>query len=101
MRSPRSLARVLLAVLAIVAQSACLGTVIETPARASRSYSKLQIHVIAAPSVLRAEHCELGISDIFNYVPLWGLAVGILTFGILVPARTVYSCVAPSPSAAP
>ena len=33
------------------------------------------------------------VAQTFTYVPLWGVAVGILTLGILVPMNTEFSCV--------
>jgi hypothetical protein len=97
-RRLQGLLPLLLSGLLLVSQSGCLGTAIESPARSSRSHSRLQIHLLAAPTLIRADVCKNGLADITTYVPLWGLAVGILTLGIVVPARTVYSCVATSPS---
>ena len=96
-RRLQGLLPLLLSGLLLVSQSGCLGTAIESPARSSRSHSRLQIHLLAAPTLIRADVCENGLADITTYVPLWGLAVGILTLGIVVPARTVYSCVSTSP----
>jgi hypothetical protein len=90
-RRLQGLLPLLLSGLLLISQSGCLGT-------ASRSYSRFQVHLLAAPALIRADVCKNGLADITTYVPLWGLAVGILTFGIVVPARTVYSCVATSPS---
>ncbi len=75
-------------------QSACLGTLVESPARAraADSYATLRWHLIAAPRSIDATECPRGMSDVFTHVPLWGLALGVLTFGILVPQWTIYSC---------
>jgi hypothetical protein len=96
-RRLQGLLPLLLSGLLLISQSGCLGTAIESPARSSRSYSRFQIHLLAAPTLIRADVCKNGLADITTYVPLWGLAVGILTLGIVVPARTVYSCVAAAP----
>ena len=49
-------------------------------------------HIIAAPTQIDANNCSNGLSQTFTYVPLWGVAVGILTIGIIVPMTTEYSC---------
>ena len=36
-------------------------------------------------------------SQVTTFIPLWGVAVGILTIGIIVPKMTSYSCVAGDP----
>ncbi len=46
-----------------------------------------------SPAVIDAEACRNGLAKVQTWVPLWGIAVGILTFGILVPTTTAYSCV--------
>jgi hypothetical protein len=93
MRGRRLRALVLSAAL-LASQSGCLGTFVESPARASprRSVATLRWHLITAPRQIDVSECSRGMSDVATYVPLWGLAVGILTFGILVPQWTVYSC---------
>jgi hypothetical protein len=35
-------------------------------------------------------------SRVTTFIPLWGIAVGILTIGIIVPKTTSYSCVTQS-----
>lgn len=94
MRARRA-ARLLLAVMLAVATSGCLGTFVEAPSPSTVSYSTLNVHLIAAPAVIEADACTLGLAEVNTWVPLWGLAVGILTFGIVVPEWTVYTCVAP------
>jgi hypothetical protein len=32
------------------------------------------------------------LKQVATFVPLWGVAVGILTLGIVVPVTTVYTC---------
>jgi hypothetical protein len=78
----------------LVSLSGCLGTVIQSPTRPAQSQSSTRAHILAAPTGIDASHCKAGVSEVFTYVPLWGLAVGILTFGIIVPMTTTYSCVA-------
>ena len=79
----------------VVSLSGCLGTVVEAPAPShpSPAYFTLRWHLIAAPRHIRANECRHGISEVATYVPLWGLAIGIVTFGIVVPQWTLYSCV--------
>jgi hypothetical protein len=86
----------LLAALLAVSTSGCLGVAVESPARPAqrRTYTTLRWHLITAPRIIDASECTRGIADIATYVPLWGLAVGIVTFGIVVPQRTTYSCAA-------
>ena len=76
--------------------SGCLGTFIEAPPRerAAPTYQTLRWHLITAPRVVKADVCEQGLADLFIYVPPWGLAIGILTFGIVVPQWTIFSCAA-------
>jgi hypothetical protein len=72
----------------------CLGTFIETPPRerAAPAYQTLRWHLVAAPHRVKADMCENGLAKLATYVPPWGLAIGILTFGIVVPQWTVFSC---------
>ena len=74
----------------------CLGTFIEAPPRerAAPSYQTLRWHLLAAPHRIKADVCPEGLADIATYVPPWGLAIGILTFGIVVPQWTIFSCAA-------
>jgi hypothetical protein len=76
----------------LLSLSGCLGTVIDAPTRSSDSYASLRLHLVTAPTLIRAERCRAGLADVSTFVPLWGLAVGILTFGIVVPEWTVYTC---------
>jgi hypothetical protein len=74
--------------------SGCLGTSIDSPAgsQAGPSYQTLRWHVVAAPTVVQARDCKNGMSEVNTYVPPWGLAIGILTWGIIVPQWTIFSC---------
>ena len=74
--------------------SGCLGTFIESPPRerAAPSYQTLRWHLLAAPHRIKADVCPKGLARIATYVPLWGLPIGILTFGIVVPQWTIFSC---------
>ena len=51
------------------------------------------IYLIAAPFRIDAHGCEKGLAKTATWVPLWGVAVGILTFGIVVPKSVSYECV--------
>jgi hypothetical protein len=71
----------------------CLGTLVQAPTRSSKQHITTRVHLVAAPTHIDAHVCPKGMSEVFTYVPLWGVAVGILTIGIVVPMTTVYSCV--------
>ena len=85
----------LLAALLLAATTGCLGTFVEGPTRSSVSHTELRVHLLAAPTLIRANVCTNGLAEVNTWVPLWGLAVGILSLGIIVPEWTVYSCAAP------
>ncbi len=85
----------LLAALLLTATTGCLGTFVEAPSRSTTSYAEMRVHLIGAPTLIRAAECRNGLAEVNTYVPLWGLAVGILSFGIIVPEWTVYSCAVP------
>jgi hypothetical protein len=70
----------------------CLGTIVEAPTREGESYGGTRPHLIGSSTVIGASNCRGGLQQVATYVPLWGVAVGILTFGILVPMTTVYTC---------
>ncbi len=88
----RSLLTLLLSGILVVSLGGCLGTAVESPSRSSATYTTLRVHLVAAPALIRADGCTAGLAEVTTYVPLWGLALGILTFGIVVPQWTVYSC---------
>jgi hypothetical protein len=71
----------------------CLGTLVRAPTREGVVADTTRVHLLAAPTRIEATPCQDGLAMVFTYVPLWGVAVGILTFGILVPFTTEYSCV--------
>ena len=83
----------LLALVLAASLSGCLGTIVETPSPAGRPITTTHAHLLAAPFVIDAHVCEKGVAKATTFVPLWGVAVGILTFGIVVPKTTVYHCV--------
>jgi hypothetical protein len=84
----------LLAVALVSSQTACLGTMVESPvpARPVEARAQLRWHLITAPSEIDAAECRHGMADVFTFVPLWGLAIGVVTLGIVVPQWTLYSC---------
>ncbi len=91
----RRIVKSLASAILIVSLSGCLGTMVVSPVREGSAHRTTRAHLLAAPTQINATHCGAGLSQTFTFVPLWGVAVGILTFGILVPMTTVYSC-APS-----
>ncbi len=88
---------VTLAALLVVSLSGCLGTLVHSPTRQSKHHSTTRAHLLAAPTQIDAHNCPKGLAETFTYVPLWGVAVGILTLGIIVPMTTNYACV-PAPA---
>lgn len=92
----RRLSQFCLSIVLTVSMSGCLGTIIHSPTAASQPFTTTGVHILAAPREIDAHACKHGLAETFTYVPLWGLAVGILTLGILVPMTTSYSCV-PAP----
>ncbi len=83
----------LFAVLLIIPLTGCLGTTVQSPRRGGGLRGSTDARIIAAPVMVRASDCTLGLSQVQTFVPLWGVAVGILTIGIIVPITTTYSCV--------
>jgi hypothetical protein len=82
-----------LLVLALAASlGGCLGTFVQTRAKAGRPIVTTNLHFLAAPFRIDAHVCEKGLAQVTTFVPVWGVVVGILTFGILVPKSTVYQC---------
>ena len=71
----------------------CLGTMIETPTPEGKPISSQHVHILAAPFRIDAHVCEKGVAKAFTFIPGWGVAVGILTIGIVVPKATIYHCV--------
>ncbi len=92
----RRFIRTLMAAALIVSMSGCLGTVIQSPKRGGQRHSTTTARIIAAPRMIDATHCREGMAQVETFVPIWGLVVGILTFGILVPITSSYTCVASS-----
>ncbi len=84
---------VLLCAAFAISSSGCLGTSVDAPTPHGKAYATLQIHLLSTSASIRADACRNGLADVTTHVPLWGLAVGILTLGIVVPQWTIYSCV--------
>jgi hypothetical protein len=83
----------LLALVLAASLSGCLGAIVQTPSSQGRPITTTHIHLLAAPFRIDAHVCEKGVAQVATFIPLWGVAVGILTFGIVVPKTTVYHCV--------
>jgi hypothetical protein len=75
-----------------VALSGCLGTIVEAPVASGASYGDTRAHIIGSSTRIDASSCKNGIKEVATFVPLWGVAVGILTIGIIVPMETVFTC---------
>ncbi len=71
----------------------CLGTLVHAPTSVTQATITTRAHLLAAPTRIDAHNCTKGLGEVFTYVPLWGVAVGILTLGIIVPMTTSYACV--------
>ena len=89
----RSLGVQLFVGLLIVSLMGCLGTSVQTPRKGGQLRTSTDARILAAPFVVRASDCSEGMSQVMTFVPLWGVAVGILTIGIIVPISTSYACV--------
>ncbi len=73
--------------------SGCLGTGVVAPvARGQKPIVTTHVHILAAPFRIDAHACKSGMSRVRTFIPLWGVAVGILTIGIIVPKTTFYWC---------
>jgi hypothetical protein len=86
------LVRSLVALSLIFSLTGCLGTIVKAPTPAGASYSDTRVHIIGSSTELDARDCRGGLQEVSTFVPLWGLVVGYLTIGILVPMTTVFTC---------
>ncbi len=89
----RRLFSLALTALLSVPLTGCLGTLVHAPTPVARGTITTRAHLLAAPTRIEAHNCTKGRGEVFTYVPLWGVAVGILTLGIVVPMTTSYACV--------
>lgn len=89
----RKIARSLIALSLAVSLTGCLGTVVHAPTEKGPSYGGTDAHILLSPTVIEARDCPSGLQEVAVYVPLWGIAVGILTLGIVVPMNTTFTCV--------
>lgn len=87
-----NLTRSLVALGLAVSLTGCLGTVVDAPIGKGSTYGNTSPHIILSPTLVDARDCPNGLQQVAVYVPLWGVAVGILTLGILVPMNTTYTC---------
>lgn len=88
---PRTV-RSLVALGLIISLTGCLGTIVEAPTAKGASYGDTRVHLIGSSTEINASDCKGGLQQVSTFVPLWGLAVGILTIGIIVPMTTVFTC---------
>jgi hypothetical protein len=88
----RHLVRSIISLCLVVGLSGCLGTIVEAPTREGESYGGTRAHVIGSSTEINASSCKNGLQQVATFVPLWGVAVGVLTLGIVVPMTTVYTC---------
>jgi hypothetical protein len=89
----RKLTRSLIALFLAGSLVGCLGTVVKAPTGSGSSYGDTRAHLIGSSTSIDAKDCPSGLQEVAVFVPLWGVAVGILTFGILVPMNTTFTCV--------
>jgi hypothetical protein len=76
----------------VAALSGCLGTIVEGPGATGQRYGDTRAHIIGSSTHIDASTCKNGLKEVATFVPLWGVAVGILTIGIIVPMETVFTC---------
>jgi hypothetical protein len=88
----RRIARSLFVLALSLSLSGCLGTIVTAPVGEGRSYEATRAHLILSSTAIDAGDCGNGLREVTVYVPLWGVAVGLLTFGILVPMNTAFTC---------
>jgi hypothetical protein len=88
----RKLARSLVALGLAATLTGCLGTIVHAPTGEGSSYGSTRAHLIGSSTTINAADCKGGLQEVAVFVPLWGVAVGILTFGILVPMSTTFTC---------
>jgi len=86
------LARSLVAIALIASLTGCLGTIVKAPMPEGNSYGDTRAHIIGSSTEIDARSCRNGLQSVSTFVPLWGVAVGIVTIGILVPMTTVFTC---------
>ncbi len=84
--------RTVIAVLLVASLTGCLGTMVQAPTPKGDSYGDTRVHLIGSSTEIDARSCPNGLHQVTTWVPLWGVAVGILTFGIIVPMTTVFTC---------
>ncbi len=88
----RGVLRRLLPLVVVVSLTGCLATIVQTPSRGGQELSTTRVHILALPNVIDVPECKSGLARVESWVPVWGLAIGILTFGIIVPVTTTFSC---------
>ena len=96
----RRLLTLALTALLSVSLTGCLGTLVQAPTPVARAKITTRVHLLASPTQIEAHNCTKGLGEVFTFVPLWGVVVGVLTLGIVVPTTTSYACVtgdAPAP----
>jgi hypothetical protein len=86
------IARSLVALGLIVSLTGCLGTIVQAPTGKGASYGDTRVHIIGSSTEIDVRDCKSGLQEVSVWVPLWGVAVGILTLGIIVPMTTVATC---------
>lgn len=88
----KRLVRSVIALGLIFSLTGCLGTKVNAPTAPGESYGDTRAHLIGSSTEIDARSCPRGLQQVSTFVPLWGVAVGILTFGIIVPMTTVFTC---------
>jgi uncharacterized protein YceK len=88
----RRIALTLLALALSLSLSGCLGTIVTAPGATGRHYKSTDAHIVLLPTAVNAGDCAKGMKEVTVSVPLWGVAVGIITFGIVVPMTTTFTC---------
>ena len=92
----RRVLRVFLVGVLCVSLGGCFGSMVQRPAP-TMPEAKKQLNVTLLwglkPTVVETG-CEHGVADVVQVWPAWGFAVSVLTFLLVMPIDTVYTCAA-------
>lgn len=93
----RRISNGLVALVLCISMSGCLASTLHTPATHSREVdSRLNVTLLwgLKPTRVDAKECENGVASSVTVWPIWGAIVAYLTFLLIVPTYTAYTCAA-------